>query len=1005
MSGVYPIPTGRTSDALLSRRLLSQLQSEQRRMLEVQQQLGTGRRFQLPSEDASSANRALSLQRILETKQQLKTNVSATQSYLNATDTALSSVADLLSNARGLAVSAADSTTSDLERRAIAIEIQSTVQQLLNVGNQQFRGRYLFSGSESTVQPFDLQNGYVNYAGNDKSLRTYTDVNSLFDTNVPGEDLFGAVSSEVQGIDLNVVLREDTRLSELRAGQGITKGTILVSDGTHTSAVSLAGAETIGDVARLIEANPPAGRELSVSIEARGLKIEMDAAGGGSFTIRDEPGGLTAAQLGILRLSGRAIDPIVGQDLNPALQLTSRLEDILGVRAKTYLRSSGADNDIVLEARTRGTAMNDYAVQFVDHNLLQAAPGISAGSEFAEFDANARAAQAGIRLSGINNDLVLRANVAGVDWNNVTIELQADTDMGDAANVSYSAATRTLTLSVDDSDETTLGTLVTAINASGLFTAQPDPSRGEGYDPASSVMALDAGVVGSTGNSGGAANTVYVFVAAGQTTATQAMNALRANSDVASRFEVSLDVTDGTSAALIGSRPIDIDARGITSGGSGIEWDQTSGLQIRNGDQTRVVDLQTAETVQDLLNLLNGSGASVLAQINEKGNGISVRSTLSGSDFTIGENGGSTATDLGLRSLTAGTELQNLNFGLGVQSVDGTDFIIRRNDGVELEIDTSSATTMEDVLNLINNHPNNLDPATAIVARLKPYGNGIELIDDNPTGTETLQVRRSGISMAAWDLGLVPRGEQTSAPPDPPAQTATASVAFEPPHQTNTALRVTAPNAGTEWNDVEVVFQSTLVGDVAIATYDAGTRRLTIDMADGATTTNTVIAAIQLEGTFAAELDTTVDPTNDGTGTLVAPAGAAATTSGGTAESLLGSDANPIETRGVFNALIRLQRAVEDFDVTEIERTLAMLDVNFDTLTFGRAEVGARGQALDAIAVRNDDEQVELKSVLSDEIDVDMAQAASDFIARQAAYEASLRSIASLHSLSLLDFI
>ena len=409
--------------------------------------------------------------------------------------------------------------------------------------------------------------------------------------------------------------------------------------------------------------------------------------------------------------------------------------------------------------------------------------------------------------------------------------------------------------------------------------------------------------------------------------------------------------------------------------------------------------------MQDLLNLLNGSGASVLAQINDKGNGISVRSTLSGSDFTIGENGGSTATDLGLRSLIAKTELQDLNFGMGVQSVDGTDFTIRRNDGVELAIDTSSATTMEDILNLINDHPDNLDPATAVVARLKAYGNGIELIDDNPAGTDTLQVRRAGISMAAWDLGLIPRGDETSAPPDPPAQTATASVAFAPPHQFNTAMRVVAPNAGTQWNDVEVVFQSTLVGDVAVATYDAGARRLTIDMADGATTANTVIAAIALEGTFAAELDTTADPTNDGSGTLVAPAGTADTTSGGTAESLLGTDTNPIETRGVFNALIRLQRAVEDFDVAEIERTLTMLDENFDTLTFGRAEVGARGQALEAISDRNDDEQVELKGVLSDEIDVDMAQAASDFLARQAAYEASLRSIASLHQLSLLDFI
>ena len=130
---------------------------------------------------------------------------------------------------------------------------------------------------------------------------------------MPGQDLFGAVSSEVQGIDLNVVLaRGHAASANCGAGKGSPKGTILISDGTHISAVSLAGAETIGDVARLIEANPPEGRELSVSVEARGLRIEMDAAGGGSFTIRDEPGGLTAAQLGILRLSGRAVDPIIG---------------------------------------------------------------------------------------------------------------------------------------------------------------------------------------------------------------------------------------------------------------------------------------------------------------------------------------------------------------------------------------------------------------------------------------------------------------------------------------------------------------------------------------------------------------------------------------------------------------------------------------------------------------------------------------------------------------------
>ncbi len=102
-----------------------------------------------------------------------------------------------------------------------------------------------------------------------------------------------------------------------------------------------------------------------------------------------------------------------------------------------------------------------------------------------------------------------------------------------------------------------------------------------------------------------------------------------------------------------------------------------------------------------------------------------------------------------------------------------------------------------------------------------------------------------------------------------------------------------------------------------MATFEAATRRLTIDMADGQTTANTVMAAVIAEGTFRAELDRSSDPTNDGSGTIVAPAGAAATTSGGTAETLAGTDTNPIETQGVFNSLIRLYDAVDKYDVDE----------------------------------------------------------------------------------------
>jgi flagellar hook-associated protein 3 FlgL len=328
----------------------------------------------------------------------------------------------------------------------------------------------------------------------------------------------------------------------------------------------------------------------------------------------------------------------------------------------------------------------------------------------------------------------------------------------------------------------------------------------------------------------------------------------------------------------------------------GAAWDRASGLRIDNAGQTYLIDLGTAETVEDLLNAFNSSGAQVVAEINRRGDGINVRSRLSGADFSIGENGGSTATDLGLRSLIAATPLPQLNHRQGVDAVAGTDFIIRRRDGVELAVDVSSARTVEDVINLINQHGDNLDPGTAVLARLATVGNGIELVDQNPVEVQPLAVRRVNGSRAAWDLGLVTWGEETSTPADP----------VSPP---------------------------------------------------------------------------------------------------GTGERMIGSDVNPLETQGVFNTLIRLHDAILRGDAGEIERVTAMLDDDLDRLSFGRAEVGVRTRSLDALAARNADEQVELQTVLSDTIDVDMAQAVSEFLARQAAYEASLRTMAGMLRMSLLDFL
>ena len=72
-----------------------------------------------------------------------------------------------------------------------------------------------------------------------------------------------------------------------------------------------------------------------------------------------------------------------------------------------------------------------------------------------------------------------------------------------------------------------------------------------------------------------------------------------------------------------------------------------------------------------MINALNSSGAGLVAQINSSGTGLEVYSNLSGCDFSIGENGGQTAADLGLRTFNDNTPLSDLNHGAGVAAAAG----------------------------------------------------------------------------------------------------------------------------------------------------------------------------------------------------------------------------------------------------------------------------------------------------------------------------------------------
>ena len=63
----------------------------------------------------------------------------------------------------------------------------------------------------------------MEYSGNEGVLRSYVDLERLFDTNLAGTDVFGGISSQVKGVDLTPHVSADTLLSTINGGDGISR--------------------------------------------------------------------------------------------------------------------------------------------------------------------------------------------------------------------------------------------------------------------------------------------------------------------------------------------------------------------------------------------------------------------------------------------------------------------------------------------------------------------------------------------------------------------------------------------------------------------------------------------------------------------------------------------------------------------------------------------------------------------------------------------------------------
>jgi len=509
---ILPTQLARVSNLLRTNSAQGQIALTHRKLLQVQNELTTGKRINVGSDDPGDAAIVQQLQKSLELRQSFLTNLNRAKNHLSEVDSTLGDLNDLIQRAQEIASANVGSDVPPEQRAGAAAVVESIYGEALTLANKQFEGVYLFAGDRSTDAPFVAGPGGVRFVGSESVLQNAFDESTDLPFMVNGADVFGALSTRVTGsVDLTPQLTASTRISELRGatGAGVQLGTIQIGNGTTTALVDLSHADNVQDVANAISAAGLGNISASIS----GDHLVIGTSGADNITVTDVGGGTTAASLGVVQASG-------------------------------------------------------------------AGPGV-------------------------------------------------------------------------------------AVTGAGL---QPQ-----------------------------------------------------------------VDLLTPLSAL---------------KNGAGI--DTTHGLVITNGQNTATISLAGANTVQDLLNRINASSVHVQAQVNAAGTGIDILNPIQGTQMTIGENGGTTAADLGVRSYGPATPLSELNGGKGVATAaSGPDFQVTRSDGTSFSVSVAGAQTVQDVINQINTAAG----GTGVTASFATTGNGV-VLTDTAGGPGTLTVTAQNSSRAAADLGF-----------------------------------------------------------------------------------------------------------------------------------------------------------------------------------------------------------------------------------------------------------
>jgi flagellar hook-associated protein 3 FlgL len=151
----------RITNKVLSQSYLTDLNRNLNNMKKYQEQLSSGKEITRPSDNPFKVARSMELNTNLRANERYQENIDEASGWLDNTDSVLGQYNDVLQRVKELTIEGGNAAYSSTEKGAIKTELQQLKEQLVEIGNTVFDGRYIFNGDETTEKPFDADGKFV----------------------------------------------------------------------------------------------------------------------------------------------------------------------------------------------------------------------------------------------------------------------------------------------------------------------------------------------------------------------------------------------------------------------------------------------------------------------------------------------------------------------------------------------------------------------------------------------------------------------------------------------------------------------------------------------------------------------------------------------------------------------------------------------------------------------------------------------------------------------------